>query len=207
MCHSPLTHPHLHAQRQPILSYTLNLRLSDVLRCHFLHRHHRKVFKTQSHCQIPYYQGILKLFLFFLYNHPELSKRVLNTEKTIRLELERRKQHENKSRIIFWCLKRVSSAQDGRREKFKTVLESPGNRESMFLKLFYDACERNDDVKCQKTPMCGARSGERDNVIDVAHRGQGYSNTLEIWRKGQIHTWAPVANVWLTLNDFFSHSS
>jgi hypothetical protein len=46
------------------------------------------------------------------------------------LELERRKQHENKSWVVFWCLKRVSSAQEGHREKSKTVLESPGNKES-----------------------------------------------------------------------------
>ncbi len=48
MCHSPLTYLQLHAQQQPILSYTLNLGLSDVLRRHFLHRHHRKVFKTNK---------------------------------------------------------------------------------------------------------------------------------------------------------------
>jgi hypothetical protein len=53
----------------------------------------------------------------------------------------------------------------------------------MFLELFYDACERNDNVKRPRTPMCGARSGEWDSVIDVAHRGQGYSNTSEIWLK------------------------
>jgi hypothetical protein len=29
----------------------------------------------------------------------------------------------------------------------------------MFLKLFYDACEGNDDVKCPRIPMCGARRG------------------------------------------------
>ncbi len=53
----------------------------------------------------------------------------------------------------------------------------------MFLKLFYAVCERNDNVKWPRTPMCGARSGEGDSVVDVAHRGQGYSNTLEIWLK------------------------
>ncbi len=42
----PPTHPRLHAQRQPISSYTLNLGSSDVLRHDFLHRHHRKVLKT-----------------------------------------------------------------------------------------------------------------------------------------------------------------
>jgi hypothetical protein len=53
------------------------------------------------------------------------------------LELERRKQHENKSQIIFECLKRFSSAQDGCREKSKRVLESPGNKESDYvLKTF-----------------------------------------------------------------------
>ncbi len=54
---------------------------------------------------------------------------------------------------------------------------------TMFLKLFYDAYEGNDNVKRPRTPMCGARRGEWDCVIDVAHRGQGYSNTLEIWLK------------------------
>jgi hypothetical protein len=88
MCHTPLTHPQLHAQRQPILSYTLNLGLSDILRRHFLHRHHRKFLK---HSQIPYYQGILKLFLFFLNDHPEPSKCVLNAKKKIRLELKKKK--------------------------------------------------------------------------------------------------------------------
>ncbi len=55
----------------------------------------------------------------------------------------------------------------------------------MLLKLFYDACEGNDDVKRLSTPMCGARRGEWDRGTDVAHRGQGYtcSNTLEIWLK------------------------
>jgi hypothetical protein len=47
----------------------------------------------------------------------------------------------------------------------------------------YDAYEGNDNVKHPRTPMCGARRGEWDCVIDVAHRGQGYSNTLEIWLK------------------------
>jgi hypothetical protein len=34
---------------------------------------------------------------------------------------------------FFRCLKRVSSSQDGRREKSKTVLESPGNKESDYV--------------------------------------------------------------------------
>jgi hypothetical protein len=73
------------------------------------------------------------MFLFFLYDHPELSKCVLNAKKTTHLELERRKQHENKSQIVFWCLKRGSSAQGGCRGKSKTVLESPGNKDSDYV--------------------------------------------------------------------------
>jgi hypothetical protein len=49
---------------------------------------------------------------------------------------------------------------------------------TMFLKLFYGAYEGNDNVKRPRTPMCSARRGEWGCVIDVAHRGQGYSNTL-----------------------------
>ncbi len=70
-------------------------------------------------------------------------------------------------------------AQDGRRENSKKVLESPGNNESNYVfKTFYDACEENDDLKRPRTPMCGARRGEWACVIDVAHRGQGYINSL-----------------------------
>jgi hypothetical protein len=47
----------------------------------------------------------------------------------------------------------------------------------MFFKLFYEGCERNDDVKRPRTLMCGVRRGEWDCVIDVTNRGQGYSNT------------------------------
>ncbi len=42
------------------------------------------IVKFWKHSQIPYYQGILKLYLIFLYDHPKLRNHVLNTEKTIR---------------------------------------------------------------------------------------------------------------------------
>jgi hypothetical protein len=35
----------------------------------------------------------------------------------------------------------------------------------MFLRLFYDAYEGNDNVKRPRTPMCGARRGEWDCVM------------------------------------------
>jgi hypothetical protein len=57
----------------------------------------------------------------------------LTLKTTNRWELERRKQLENKSRIVFRHLKRISSTQDGRREKLITVLKSPGNKESDFI--------------------------------------------------------------------------
>jgi hypothetical protein len=51
------------------------------------------------------------------------------------------------------ALKRVSSAQGGLTEKLKTVLESSGNNNmTMFLNLFCDDCEGNDDVKRPTTP-------------------------------------------------------
>ncbi len=78
--------------------------------------------------------------------------------------------------------KLVSSAQDGCREKSKTVLEIPGNKDlTMFLKLFYEACKGNDDVKRPRAPMCGGRRGEWDCGVDVA--------------KVVDSSWAPVAHI------------
>jgi hypothetical protein len=60
----------------------------------------------------------------------------------IHWELERRKQNENKLWIVFLALKTFFLS-SGRREKEKTVLESPGDKESDF-KLFCDFCEGKD---------------------------------------------------------------
>jgi hypothetical protein len=51
--------------------------------------------------------------------------------------------------------------------------------------------------------MCGARRGEWDCFIDVAHRGQGYSNTFRNLAKVIDSSWVPLAHIWLTLCDFF----
>jgi hypothetical protein len=51
---------------------------SDLLHRHFLHRRHRKVLKTYSVSLLP---GDPKTVLIFLYDYPELRKRVLNTKK------------------------------------------------------------------------------------------------------------------------------
>jgi hypothetical protein len=68
-CYTPgLCEPHLcHSPTPPSWHHTLVS--SEVLPCKFLHRCTEKFSK---HSQIPYYQGILKLFLIFLYDHPEL---------------------------------------------------------------------------------------------------------------------------------------
>jgi hypothetical protein len=77
-------------------------------------------------------------------------------------------------RIIFSAFQTRSSAQDGHREKLKTVLESPGNKESDYvLKTFLCICEGTYEVKLPRTPMCGARREEWDCGTDVAHRDQG----------------------------------
>jgi hypothetical protein len=62
-------------------------RMTQLIMTELRTTQHRKVLK---HSQIPYYQGILKLFLILLYDHPELRKPILNVKKTIRWELERR---------------------------------------------------------------------------------------------------------------------
>jgi hypothetical protein len=54
---------------------------------------------------------------------------------------------------------------------------------TIFVIIFCDVYEGNDDIKHPRTPMCGARRGEWDCGTDLAHRGQGYSNTLELWLK------------------------
>ncbi len=61
-CYTPgLCEPHMcHSPTPPSWHHTLVS--SDVLHRHFLHKHHRKVYK---HSQIPFYQGILKLFFIF----------------------------------------------------------------------------------------------------------------------------------------------
>jgi hypothetical protein len=110
MCHSPLIHPQLGTQQKPISSYKLVGQFT---------------LSFPSQTSKKYYQEIFKTVLIFLYDHPELRKRALNAEKMICWELERRKQHENKSWIIFWHLKRVFSAQDGCREKLKTIFKIP----------------------------------------------------------------------------------
>jgi hypothetical protein len=50
----------------------------DILHRHFFHKRHRKVFKTLIDSLLP---GDSKTVLIFLYDHPELRKRVLNTQK------------------------------------------------------------------------------------------------------------------------------
>jgi hypothetical protein len=77
------------------------------------------------------------------------------------LELERRKQHENKSQIVFLMYKtrfpHLRMVVDKNQEHFENPLVI--RNLTVFLKLFYYACEGNDNIKRPRTPMCGVRRG------------------------------------------------